>query len=142
MAQVEAGSKVKVHIKGQTAEGHEFTTGDQHNEGLVIVLGQGQMLPAIENALLGMSAGEEKDFTVGVEEGIPHRPDLIFEIEREALPADREYAIGDDLVLSLPGGEEIEVSVKELTDTHFKLDANPPIAGKELQVNVVVIEIL
>ncbi len=142
MAQAEAGSKVKVHIKGKTPEGHEFTTGDQHNEGLVIVLGQGQMLPAIESAILGMSSGDEKEFTVAVEEGIPHRPDLIFDIEREALPDDRDYEVGDDLVLSLPGGEEIEVIVNEMNDTHFKLDANPPIAGKELQVSVVVVEVL
>lgn len=138
MAEVEAGSKVKVNIKGKTAEGHEFATGDE----LVIELGQGQMLPAIEVAMLGMSAGENKDFVVAIEEGIPRREDLLFEIEREALPTDREYALEDDLVLSLPTGEEIEVTIVGMNDTHFTLDANPPIAGKELHVNVSIIEIL
>ncbi|MEM1282461.1 MAG: FKBP-type peptidyl-prolyl cis-trans isomerase [Chlamydiota bacterium] len=142
MAQVEAGSKVKVNIKGKTPEGHEFTTGEQHQGGLEIVLGQGQMLPAIESAIIGMSAGENKDFVVSVEEGIPHRADLLFDIEREALPDDRDYEVGDNLVLSMPGGDEMEVTIEAINDTHFKLDANPPIAGKELHVNVVVLEIL
>jgi peptidylprolyl isomerase len=142
MAQVTAGSKVKVHIKGNTEEGHEFTTGEKNDGGLVIILGEGQMLPAIEAAMIGMNAGEDKEFTISEAEGIPHREDLIFEIEREALPADREYQINDDLVLSLPGGDEVEVIVVTTSDSHVMLDANPPIAGKELRVNVSILEIL
>lgn len=142
MGKVEAGSKVKVLIKGNTPDGHEFTTGDKNADGLVITLGEGQMLPAIEAAIIGMNVGEDKEFVVEAENGIPRREELILQLEREALPADREYAVDDDLVLSLPGGDEIEVTVKMMTDTHVMLDANPPIAGKELNVVVSVIEIM
>lgn len=141
MATVGEGSKVKVLIKGSTEDGHEFTTGS-NEEGLEMTLGAGQMLPAIEEQIVGMSAGEKKDFTVPSEKGIPRREDLVLQLEKEALPADREYAVEDDLVLSLPGGEELEVTVMMMTDTHVMLDANPPIAGKDLNVTVTIVDIL
>ncbi|MEC7838912.1 MAG: FKBP-type peptidyl-prolyl cis-trans isomerase [Chlamydiota bacterium] len=142
MKTVAEGDKVKIFFKGTTHDGFTFSSGGSESEGFEVKLGEGQLLPSFETHLVGMAPGEEKKFVVTKEEGIPRRDDLVFEVEKEILPADQEFNIDDELVLSMPTGEKIEVIILKLTETHVTLDANPPVADKELSVEMKLIDII
>lgn len=141
MGKVQADSRVKVRISGSSSDGYEFSTNKKKGGTLEIQLGRGEMLASIEEAIIGMEEGEKKEFTLTAEQGIPRQEELILQLDREVLPKDRDYEVDDDLVLSLPGGDELEVTITMMTETHVLLDANPPIAGKALNVSISLIKI-
>ncbi len=142
MKSVAEGDKVSIFFKGTTDDGYTFASDGDENTGFEVQLGEGQLLPHFESALVGMIPGEEKKFVVSKDDGIPRRDDLVFEVEREVLPADQEFTIDDDIVLSMPTGEKLEVTIVKLTDSHVTLDANPPVASKELTVELKLFAIL
>lgn len=139
---VDTGNTVILYFKGTTSDGFSFSSSGTEEEGFEVTLGQGHLLPVFESNLIGMSPGEIKNFSISKSEGLPIREDLIFDVEREFLPKEQTFEVGDDLVLSMPTGEKIEVTITSLTDDQVVLDANPPIAGKELQIEMKLFEIL
>ena len=139
---VTSDDTVIVYFKGSTADGFNFSSSGTEEEGFEVTLGQGLLLPIFESHLIGMSPGETKNFSVSKSEGLPVREDLIFDVERDFLPIEQEFEVGDDLVLSMPTGEKIEVTITSLTDDKVILDANPPVAGKDLEIEMKLFEIL
>lgn len=94
------------------------------------VHGTGQMLPALEQALLGKRAGDEVTATLTPEQAYgPYRPELVFEAVRENLPPGQSIRVGMTLT---PGGQRGKFSLKVvgLTERGAMLDGNHPLAGK------------
>ncbi|WP_163576665.1 FKBP-type peptidyl-prolyl cis-trans isomerase [Halomonas faecis] len=105
------------------------------------VQGTGQLLPALEAALLGHEAGDTLSMTLPPEQTYgPHRPELVFEAVRENLPPDREIRIGMTLT---PGGQRGKFSLKVvgLTERGAMLDGNHPLAGKTVTWELEVLDI-
>ncbi len=63
-------------------------------------------------------------------------------MERVRVPPDIELAIGRTLSATDSGGEKIELVGLELSDTTVTLDANHPLAGKDLTFELQLIEII
>lgn len=141
MAQVKKGDKVKAHYKGTLTDGTEFdnSTGKGPIE---FEVGSGTLIQGFENAVVGMSPGEKKTFTVPVDEAYgPRRDELLLTVPKEQVPPDLNAAVGDALVLEREG-QEIQVRVKEVTDTGVTLDANHPLAGEDLVFEIELVDIV
>ncbi len=141
MKKAASGDTVQIYFTGTTDDGFSFSGNGSEEEGFEVTLGIGQLLPAFESQIIGMAPGETKKFSVNKKEGIPRQQELIFEVEREILPEDQEFAVDDDLVLSMPNGERLEVIITALSDEKVTLDANLPIAGKDLSVEIKLLSI-
>ncbi|MGB6035275.1 MAG: peptidylprolyl isomerase, partial [Cryomorphaceae bacterium] len=62
-------------------------------------------------------------------------------ISKDQLPPDLKPEVGQQLASQLPSGEQIIVTVAEISDEEITIDANHPLAGKELTFEIEVVEI-
>ena len=136
---IKVGDKVKLHYTGMFEDGQIFDT-SLNREPLEFVVGAGQIIPGFEEEILGMEMDDKKRFTVPFEKAYgPVREDLKFSVERGRLPED--VSVGDLLEVHQPDGNFFVVRVEELNDAVAILDANHPLAGKNLIFEIEILEI-
>lgn len=134
---IKEGSKVKVHYTGKF-ENNEVFDSSKEREPIEFVVGEGNLIKGFENAVMGMEPGQNKTVTINAEEGYgERREDLVQEIEKEKVP--ENVAIGQNLQANTPGGP-INVEVVEVKENTVVLDANHPLAGKNLIFDIEVVE--
>ena len=80
MAQAKTNDTVKVHYTGRLNDGTVFDSSVER-EPLQFTLGEGQVIPGFENAVLGMTAGESKMITIAADQAYgPRRDDLVLAV--------------------------------------------------------------
>lgn len=140
--QAKKGDKVKVHYKAKSQNDLLFDSSTQP-EPLVLIIGNKQVIPAFEKALIGMAIGEQKTINIPADKAFgPYLETLISTISRDQLPKDLLLEVGQKLQVQQPDGEVILVTVKALTDSDVTLDANHPLAGKDITFEINLLEII
>ena len=123
--------------KGDVLDSSE---GPESGEPLEYVHGAGQIVPGLEEALLGKSAGDKVKVTVGPEGGYGERVEaLLQKISRDEFP-DGDVEVGMRFRSHGPGGARILTVVATDEDT-VTLDANHPLAGATLNFDVKVVAV-
>jgi FKBP-type peptidyl-prolyl cis-trans isomerase SlpA len=132
MSQVKEKDTVQVHYKGTLSNGEVFDNSFDR-EPLEFTLGSGQIIPGFEQGVLNMSVNEQKTIHIPAEEAYGSVMDeLIQEVPKADIPAEIELAVGLPLVSRTPDGREFQLVVKEVKEETVLLDANHPLAGKDL----------
>ena len=141
MAQVKQGDTVKVHYIGKLADGTTFD--NSHDEDpLEFTLGAGQVLPGFEGAVLGMEPGDSKTMTIPADDAYgAYDEEMLMEVDRSQLPSKIEPQVGQQLQVRQPDGETFSVIVAEIEPDKVTLDANHPLAGKDLTFEIVLVSI-
>jgi FKBP-type peptidyl-prolyl cis-trans isomerase 2 len=135
------GDSVKVHYTGKLKDGTVFDSSADRDP-LEFKLGEGRVIPGFEKAVLGMNAGEKKTAEIGANDGYgPHRDELVAEVNRSVLPQDLEVQVGQQLQMNQPDGKTIVVEVTDVKTDSVTLDANHPLAGKDLTFEIELVEI-
>ena len=135
------GDTVRVHYTGTLEDGTTFDTSVER-EPLEFTLGTDRMIPGFEKAVSGLKVGESKTVTIPAEEAYgPYRDDLVIVVEREELPADLEPEVGQQLQMYQTDGSTVVVIVTEVSETTITIDANHPLAGKDLTFEIKLVEI-
>lgn len=142
MSKAAKGDTVKVHYRGTLKDGSEFDS--SHDRGpLTVTVGGGEVIPGFDQALEGMAPGDNK--TVTVESGDAygeHRPEMVQKIERARIPGEIELQVGGVLQATAPDGQVVRLTVTEFDDETVTLDANHPLAGKDLTFDLQLVEIV
>jgi FKBP-type peptidyl-prolyl cis-trans isomerase 2 len=139
MTQAKPGTTVSIHYTGTLADGTTFDS-SQGRDPLTFQMGEGQIIPGLESALSGMSVGEEKTVTIPSDQAYgPLNPQAVQQVPRDAVPADIPLDLGTQLQVQTPDGRALPVVVTEVTNEHVMLDANHPLAGKDLTFAVEVV---
>jgi FKBP-type peptidyl-prolyl cis-trans isomerase 2 len=139
MTQAKPGTTVSIHYTGTLDDGTTFDSSDGRDP-LTFQMGEGQIIPGLESALSGMSVGEEKTVTIPSDQAYgPLNPQAVQQVPREAVPADIPLDLGTQLQVQTPDGRALPVVVTEVTNEHVMLDANHPLAGKDLTFAVEVV---
>lgn len=142
MTKVKNGDTVKVHYTGQLKDGTVFDTSVQR-EPLEFTLGQGQLIPGFEKAVLGLEIGGTTTANIPSAEAYGEvNPDMILEVGNENLPEGLTPEVGMQLQLNQPNGQPLTVVVSEINEGSIKIDANHPLAGKDLIFNIELVEIV
>ena len=132
MQTAKRGDTVSVHYKGTLDDGTIFDS-SEGGDPLSFRLGEGEVIPGFETAVEGMSIGDAKTERIDAENAYgPHRDELVFRVRREQLPDGSEIELGDLLRIGFPDGSTANVQVAEMDDASVTLDANHPLAGKDL----------
>lgn len=141
MSQAKQGDTVKVHYTGKLQDGNVFDS-SVNREPLEFTLGAGNMIPGFEQAVQGMSIGEKKTAEIPSEQAYGEkREDMIISVPRENVPGDIEPEVGQQLAIQQQGGQQVPVTVTEVTEEKVVLDANHPLAGKDLVFEIELVEI-
>ena len=141
MTQVKAGDTVRIHYTGTLEDGATFDSSTGRDP-LEFVVGSGQIIPGLDNALPGMSVGEKKTVDVPADDayGQPD-PQAMQSVPRGEIPADIPLDLGTQLQVQTPEGQTLPVTVAKVTDEEVILDANHPLAGKDLKFDIELVEI-
>ena len=142
MAQGEDGNTVKVHYTGKFEDGTVFDTSADRDP-LEFTIGRGQLIPGFEQAVIGMSPGESKTVNIPADEAYgQHNAEMLTEVDRSQFPADLNPEVGQQLQLNRPDGQTVVVTVASVSESTVTLDANHPLAGKDLIFDIQLVEIL
>lgn len=141
MTQAQTGDHVRVHYTGKLDDGTVFAT-TEDAEPMEFTLGTNDVLPAIEEAVAGMAPGERKTVRLSSEDAFgPWREDLIHEIPRESLPEDMDVEAGQHLWVDQPGTQPVIVSVLDVSESTVTIDANHPLAGEDLTLDLQLVDV-
>lgn len=141
MSKVKANDTVRVHYTGKLADGQVFDS-SLEREPLEITLGQGRLIPGFEKGLIDMEVDEQKTVTIPKEEAYGDVQKELFQpIPNENLPQEIAPQVGMGLMAKNPDGSERQLRVAEVHDDHIVVDANHPLAGKDLTFDLQLVEI-
>lgn len=141
MAQAKQGDTVRVHYTGTLDDGQEFDS-SRGLDPLTFTLGTGSVIQGFDDAVTGMTVGDEKRVTIPADEAYgPRRDELTLQLPRSELPPDLELEEGTQLRME-QGDQSVVVTVRQLDDTTVTLDANHPLAGEDLTFNLRLVEIV
>lgn len=136
MTQVKSGDTVRLHYTGTLADGSQFDS-SAGRDPLEFVVGSGQIIPGLDKAIPGMEVGDKKTVEVPAEEAYgPLDPAARQAVPRGDIPDDIPLDLGTQLQVQTPQGQVLQVMVVEVTETEVTLDANHPLAGKDLTFDV------
>ena len=140
MKKVESNSTVSVNYTGKLEDGTIFVSSlVEGREPLKTTLGQGQLIKGFENGLLEMQVGESKTIEIPSEEAYGEYLDyLVQEVPIDQMPGDVE--VGTQLFSQTDMGP-VNFVVKEIKEMTVVLDANHPLAGKNLIFDLEVLEV-
>ena len=142
MQKVTDGDLVKVHYTGKLLDGEQFDS-SVGKEPLEFTVGAGQMIKGFDDAMPGMAVGDKKTVTIPPEDAYGHkREDAVIEFPRDKVPPDMQLVQGMQLQLTDQDGNPLPVVVTDVRDDIIVLDANHMLAGKELQFDIELMEIV
>ena len=142
MTQAKIGDKVKVHFEGRLVDGTVFGS-TMDDEPFEFAIGEKNMLPSFENAVVGMKKGDKKKITLTPMEAYgPNKKELVFAMERSGFPPEINLEIGKRLRIRKQNGEYAVVTIKHFSEDSIMLDENDPLAGKTLTFQIELVEII
>lgn len=142
MSKVKDGDTVKVHYTGKLEDGSVFDSSVSRDP-LEVTLGEGKLIPGFEKAVVGLEVGDKTTANITSADAYgERRDDLEVTIEREQLPEDIEPEVGMQLQLNQPNGQPVPVQITKVEEENIIIDANHPLAGKDLTFDIELIEIV
>lgn len=134
------GSMVKVHYT-LTVDGAQVDSSIE-GEPMEFQVGASNVIPGFINGIMGMKIGEKRTFRLRPDEAYgPVDPAGIQEVSTSELPPDIAPEPGMTLYGNGPNGEKVAVKVMEVKDDTVVLNFNHPLAGKDLDFEVEMVEI-
>lgn len=136
------GRTVKIHYTVKLDDGTVIDSTLNH-EPFIFTLGMGQVIAGFEMAVMDMSPGSSKSVKIDVEDAYgPYYKELIKELDLSEFPADFKFEVGQHLEIPGADGKSDVVTVLGVTEKTVILDTNHPCAGKDLIVDIELLEIM
>ena len=137
---IEMGDRVRLHFALHLESGEEIDT-TRRSDPAMFTVGDGNLLPGFEAAILGMRAGDDAQITIEPEDAFgPHRTDNVQTLRRDRFAADMVLEEGLMVSFSGPGGELPGV-VRDVMEEHVEVDFNHPLAGRRIVFDVSIIDV-
>lgn len=141
MQQAKTGDRVRVHYRGTLEDGTLFDS-SEGSDPIAFTIGAGEVIPGFERAVEGMATGEKKKEKIDAENAYGERRDeLVFTVPKEQMPEGTDVDVGDMLRVGFPDGSSAAVQVAGVEPDAVTLDANHPLAGKELTFELELVDI-
>lgn len=141
MQQAKKGDNVKVHYTGTLEDGSVFDSSNGADP-LGFQIGSGQVIEGFDDAITGMQVGEKKKVMIPCAKAYGEvQNEMIMEVAIEQVPPDLNPEVGMRLEVGGKDGEILLVTVAGVTDKAIILDANPPLAGKDLTFDLELVAI-
>lgn len=142
MSEAKSGDTVRINYIGTLTDGTMFDS-SEGREPLEFQLGSGQIISGLEREVEGMKVGDRQTVTVPAEAAYgPHDAAKVQKVPRDALPQELEPKQGMQLQARTPQGGQVALVVTAIDEQAVTLDANHPLAGKDLVFDIEIVEIV
>lgn len=142
MQTVKAGDRIRVHYHGRLTTGETFDKSEGRAP-LEFEVGSGMVIKGFDDGVTGMAVGEKKTINIPFMEAYgPTNPDMVIPMPKDRFPQDLEIEVGMPLAMSDGQGQQFQVTVTEIKEDVVVLDANHPLAGKDLVFDLELVEIV
>ena len=142
MAQAKNGDTVKVHYTAKLEDGKVIDTSINH-EPWQFTIGEDKLIQGFKEAVIGMNPGESKTVKVPADKAYgPHRKGMALVVDRNKLPEHIKPEVGQQLRIPQADGKTAVVTVIDVSESKVTIDANHPLAGKDLTFDIELIEIV
>ncbi|MGC8849955.1 MAG: FKBP-type peptidyl-prolyl cis-trans isomerase [Candidatus Bathyarchaeia archaeon] len=137
---ISVGDEVAVHYTVRLDTGEVIET-TRDGEPPIFKIGSQELLPSLEEAMLGLEKGDKKEVTVPPSEGFGEwREDLLQEVP-ESIFEDKPPKLGSVVELRSRDGRRLLAIVHEVKGDSVILDLNHPLAGQTLIFEIEIMEI-
>jgi peptidylprolyl isomerase len=141
MKQASPGDRVTVHYIGTLDNGRIFDQRDA-DQPLTFTIGAGEVFPALEQAIVGMTAGEVKNIYLTAEQSYGLRLDEnLIQVALDLFPVGKDLKVGQKLSIELGGSERRTMRVRKIGERAVLLDGNHDLAGCDLTFALQVVSI-
>ncbi|TCK09584.1 FKBP-type peptidyl-prolyl cis-trans isomerase [Marinobacterium mangrovicola] len=138
--QIAANAVVSIHYTLTNAAGDKLDS-SEGQEPLAYLHGASNIIPGLENALVGKAVGDKLSVTVEPEEGYGEvREELVQEVDRSNFEGIDVVEPGMQFMAQTPWGQQ-PVTVVKVEGDNVTLDGNHPLAGQTLSFDVEVVEV-
>lgn len=142
MQQAKSGDTVKVHYHGRLTSGETFDS-SAGREPLEFEVGGGMVIKGFDDGVTGMAIGEKKTITIPADEAYGARQEeMMVEFPINQFPPDLKPELGMPLTMTTAQGHPVQVVIAEIKEESVVLDANHPLAGKDLVFDLELVEIV
>lgn len=136
------GKTCRVHYRGTFNDGTQFDSSYDRGEPLEFVCGAGMMIRGFDAAVADMEVGQAVDIHLMPEEAYGSAdPAAIFTVEISQLPGSEDLTVDQMVYLYSTSGQPFQAKVVAKDDTTVTFDTNHPMAGKELNFHVELVEV-
>ena len=139
---ISVGDEVKIHYLAKLQNG-EIIENTQGKEPFIAKIGSKNLIPGLEEAMIGLKKGDKKKITVPPYKGFGERKEnLLQEIPKSKIQEEgKEISVGEVIELRYEDGNRQFVTVNEIKEDTVILDLNHPLSGEVLIFDVEVIDI-
>ena len=138
---VQSGNTIKIHYHGRLNDGTVFDSSNGRSP-LEFTVGTGSVIKGFDEGVKGMSVGDKKTIEIPFLEAYgPEDPSMIIEFPKNQLPEDLQPEPGMQLTMNNAAGDQFPVVVTEVNPGSIVLNANHPLAGKDLIFDLELVEI-
>ncbi|MBI0327546.1 FKBP-type peptidyl-prolyl cis-trans isomerase [Burkholderia plantarii] len=146
ISEVKPGSHVTLHYRLALADGADIVN-TFTDKPATLLLGAGQLAPALETILLGLKTGHHSTFQLAAGEAFgPRNPEMIQRVSLKTLRENGmvgdDFTPGDLIEFNAPDGGRYAGVLKEVGETSALFDFNHPLAGQAITFEVKIIGIL
>jgi peptidylprolyl isomerase len=143
MRPAKQGDTVRVHYRGRLQDGSVFDeTFDR--QPLRFTIGERQLIPGFEEAVVGMKPGDSKTTELPVEKAFgPYLEERVIEVPKNKFARwNQQPTVGERVPIPQPDGTAIDVIVTEVTESKVTVDFNHPFAGQDLTIDIKLLDIV
>lgn len=136
------GTQVTMHFSLSLEDG---TVVDSNFEGdpVTFTVGDGNLMPGFEQALYGLSAGEEHELVIPPEQGFgQHNASNVQTVDRSDFPADVPLEEGLVMTFADAQNNELPGVVVSFDETTVNIDFNHPLAGRDVTFSVKILDVV
>jgi len=141
MSQIHENSKVTLHFALRLADGQVVDSTFEQTPA-TLVIGDGNLPEGFEKHLLGLEIGDRRTVRVGPEEAFGQlNPSNIQPFKKDQFAQAGELESGMVVSFQDASGSELPGTISTIDGDDIMVDFNHPLAGKDLDFEVEIIEI-
>jgi len=125
-----------------TLDSGEIADTSDGREPLNFLVGVGQIIPGLENEMIGMSIGDKKVVTVQPKDAYGERnPDMVQSVPVEHLPDSINLVVGEEIEGQSEDGHIVYGQIIQIDSQSVKIDFNHPLADETLTFDIEIVGI-
>ena len=138
---VTTGNNISVHYEGKLSDGTIFDSSRERDNHITFEVGSRKLIPGFSTAVIGMTEGETKNFTIACYEAYGQRDETSMQVvPKNAFAEDFDFKVGGVIKGNGPMGPFM-AKIREIKESEVLLDFNHPLAGHDLTFEVEVMSI-